>query len=95
MSALPDSTWKFKERKQTLVQKGKNNIPKINDFSLTDEDGNNVTESVLNEPGNYYLVFLKEVPDNTDSWIRGVERIADERKRQVNMFIWLQPRLLK
>lgn len=80
VSALPDSTWKFKERKQTLVQKGKNNIPKINDFSLTDEDGNNVTESVLNEPGNYYLVFLKEVPDNTDSWIRELKRIADEKK---------------
>jgi uncharacterized membrane protein YphA (DoxX/SURF4 family) len=80
VSALPDSTWKFKERKQTLVQKGKNNIPKINDFSLTDEDGNNVTESILNEPGNYYLLFMKEVPDHTDSWLSELKRIADEKK---------------
>ncbi|MBI3884053.1 MAG: hypothetical protein HY305_07605, partial [Sphingobacteriales bacterium] len=31
---LPDSTWEFVERKQVLVKKGKNNVPKINDFSL-------------------------------------------------------------
>ena len=29
VDALPDSTWTFVDRKQTLVEKGKNNIPVI------------------------------------------------------------------
>jgi hypothetical protein len=33
VSNLPDSTWEFVDRKQTLI-KGKNNIPLINDFNL-------------------------------------------------------------
>ncbi len=33
VDALPDSSWEFVERKQTLI-KGKNNIPLINDFIL-------------------------------------------------------------
>jgi len=79
---LPDSTWNFVERKQTLIQKGINNIPLINDFSLTDEDGNDVTESILNEPGKYYLLFMKEAPDNGDAWQKDLKRISDELKQK-------------
>jgi uncharacterized membrane protein YphA (DoxX/SURF4 family) len=69
VSALPDSSWTFSDRKQTLVEKGKNNIPLINDFSLSDANGVNVTESILNNADVYYLLFWREVTDNTSNWI--------------------------
>ncbi len=68
-NALPDSTWKYVDRKQTLIQKGKNNIPLISDFSLTAEDGSDATEIILNNEGTYYLFFMKELPGNTESWL--------------------------
>lgn len=63
VTGLPDSTWKFVERKQTLVQKGQNNIPQINDFSLTTADGIDSTEALLGQPGTYYLLFVKDLDD--------------------------------
>jgi uncharacterized membrane protein YphA (DoxX/SURF4 family) len=63
VAALPDSSWTFVERKQTLVQKGKNNVPLINDFSFTTVSGTDTTEAILNQPGEYYLLFIKTVGD--------------------------------
>src|SRR5690606_12317124 len=37
-ATLPDSSWNFVERKQTLVKKGSNNIPLINDFNLSNAE---------------------------------------------------------
>jgi uncharacterized membrane protein YphA (DoxX/SURF4 family) len=100
VSALPDSTWTFVERKQTLIEKGKNNIPLINDFLLfksdsiyiyqkgeeqveytaanlpdstwelieTKFDKQDVTESVLSQQGDYYLLFIRDFK-NTDKWL--------------------------
>lgn len=61
VNALPDSTWKYSDRKQILVQKGKNNIPLINDFSFTTASGNDTTEAILNQPGTYYLLFIQNL----------------------------------
>lgn len=68
VTALPDSTWKFVERKETLVLKGKNNTPLINDFTFTTESGNDTTEAILNQPGEYYLLFVKDFNKNEDKW---------------------------
>lgn len=77
VATLPDSTWNYVDRKQILVQKGKNNIPLINDFSLTTEEGTNATESILNEPGEYYLLFMKELPTGGDRWLPELKRLAE------------------
>ncbi|MEP6712322.1 MAG: BT_3928 family protein [Ferruginibacter sp.] len=76
VTALPDSTWKFSERKQQLVKAGKNNVPLINDFSLTAEDGTDATDSILNNPGEYYLFFIKEVPANTKEWLQAFKNMS-------------------
>ncbi len=60
-SAIPDSTWKFVDRKQTLVQKGSNNIPVINDYSLTTENGIDTTEALLSSKDEYYLMYIKDM----------------------------------
>ena len=82
MSALPDSTWKFSDRKQTLVQKGKNNVPMINDFSLTDVDGIDQTENILNDQGEYYLIFIKDLPGHSSNWLPELKRISSNATTQ-------------
>ncbi len=68
VDALPDSTWAFVDRKQVLIEKGKNNIPLINDFILKTESGLDTTEAILNQPGAYYLVFAKDFNKEEDNW---------------------------
>ncbi|UEG49399.1 DoxX family membrane protein [Ferruginibacter lapsinanis] len=77
---LPDSTWEFVDRKQTLVEKGKNNIPLINDFSLTDSSGTDVTEAVLGQPGEYYLFFIKNFDEPTTKWTTGFTNLWENAK---------------
>jgi hypothetical protein len=55
---LPDSSWQFVEQKKVLVEKGNGKLPAINDFSLTDVNGNDSTETILSQKGKYYLFFL-------------------------------------
>ncbi|MEQ1553606.1 MAG: BT_3928 family protein [Ferruginibacter sp.] len=63
-----DSSWKFVERKQTLVQKGSNNVPIINDFSLTTESGNDSTEAILSTANDYYLMYIKDLEGYPKNW---------------------------
>ena len=86
VTALPDSTWKFSERKQLLIQAGKNNVLLINDFSLTADDGTDATETILHNAGEYYLFFIKEVPNNTTKWItelKNVFYLAGETNKKI------------
>ena len=82
MSALPDSTWQFVDRIQTLVEKGKNNEPLIKDFDLKSMSGEDVTESVLKQPGEYYLLFVKDVRGLSaqDAWVQELSQIASKYK---------------
>ncbi len=66
--ATPDSTWTFVDRKEKLVQKGSNNIPVINDFSLSTESGNDSTEAILSTPGEYYLLYVKDLDNYPKDW---------------------------
>ncbi len=78
---LPDSTWKFADRKQTLVEKGKNNVPLINDFSLADSSGADITETVLNQPA-YYLFFLNEIKADHSKWLDNFKAVLEKSKQQ-------------
>lgn len=68
ISALPDSTWEFVDRKQFLVKEGKNNVPLINDFILKTESGNDTTEAILSKAGEYYLLLAKDFNQERDTW---------------------------
>ena len=65
---LPDSTWQFVEQKQKLIEKGNGKLPLINDFSLTDANGNDSTEAILGQKGEYYLFFLKTMAEDNNNW---------------------------
>lgn len=79
---LPDSTWKYSDRKQVLVKKGFNNIPLINDFSLTDSSGTNVTAELLGQNKNYYLFFLKNLNDGSVRWSTSFTNLWEKAKLQ-------------
>ena len=79
---LPDSTWTYIDRKQTLLQKGVNNVPLINDFSLTDSSGNDVTDIILGEKGNYYLFFIKEIEKDSSRWSNSFSNLLVKSRQQ-------------
>lgn len=79
VNELPDSSWTFVDRKQVLVKAGSNNIPLINDFSFTDSTGDDVTESILNSGKPFYLLFVKDVPDNINGWKSSLQNLQKAR----------------
>ena len=81
--SIPDSTWEFVDRKQTLSQKGSNNIPVISDFSLTTESGNDSTDAILNTAVEYYLLYIKDVetyPKNWEGDLNLVKTLINQKK---------------
>lgn len=87
MTALPDSTWKFIDRKEVLIEKGKNNIPPISGFTLSTQDGRDITDSILAISGKYYLLFIKELPGNTEKWIEPLKAFAGKPGVADKLFI--------
>jgi len=79
--SLPDSSWTFAERKETLSSKGYNNVAKINDFILSDSTGGDSTEVILNKP-SYYLFFVKEMTGDSDKWLSSFSDVAKLAKQQ-------------
>ena len=83
VDATPDSLWEFVDRKQTLLQKGSNNIPVISDFSLTTENGNDSTDAILNIAGEYYLLYIQDLetyPKNWDGDIELIKKLTNQKK---------------
>ena len=83
VNALPDSTWTYADRKQILIQRGKNNIPLINDFSFGTASGTDTTDAILGQPGEYYLLFIQNVknyPVNWDEDKKVLEKIQKKSK---------------
>lgn len=68
MDALPDSTWTFVKRHDVLVKKGSNNEAPIKDFNLNSASGNDSTEAILSQPGDYYMFFIKDIEDKPERW---------------------------
>ncbi|MGC4103412.1 BT_3928 family protein [Ferruginibacter sp.] len=90
VTALPDSSWKFLERKEILIQKGKNNVPLINDFTFTTASGNDTTEDILNQQGKYYLLFIKDIPKDTDAaWVKYFKSIYNQEKKVAGLPVYV------
>ena len=83
---LPDSTWTFVSRKDVLIEAGKNNEPPIKDFFLNTISGSDSTEAILNNPGEYYFFFIKDVSKDTTHWLenfRNLYNFAKEKNRAI------------
>ena len=87
---IPDSTWQFVDRKQTLIQKGKNNIPLINDFSFTTESGNDTTEAILGQEGEYYLMYTSlfdDIKNPAKDWMEDVALLIKANALNKKLFV--------
>lgn len=87
VNALPDSTWEFVERKQILIEKGKNNEPLINDFTLMTASGTDSTEAVLSTWGEYYLLFVKDVSMLPKGWVEDQRLAAVKSESGKKVFV--------
>jgi len=80
----PDSTWIYDQEKQPnkkLIEKGNGKVALINDFSFNSESGNDSTEAILNYQGEYYLLFIKEIPANYDmDWVASFLELYKAKK---------------
>ena len=83
---LPDSTWTFVSRKDVIIEKGKNNEPPIKDFFLNTLSGTDSTEAILNQPGEYYFFFIRNIAKDTAKWMDDFRRLynfAKDKSRPV------------
>ena len=76
-----DSTWKFVDRKDKLIQKG-DAEPAIKDFTLTDFDGGNQTQSILAETKPVYLLLVQNTATAGKGWDAKMKAI--QQRAQAN-----------
>ncbi len=82
VAALPDSSWEYVDRKETVI-KGKNNIPLINDFNFKTQAGNDTTEAILNQSGEYYLLYTNGFNKKEDKWYDDFKKFYANSKTPV------------
>jgi len=87
MDKLPDSSWTYVDRIQTLVEKGRNNVPLINDFSLTTLNGNDTTEAILSQAGAYYLLFTRDEASYPKNGANEEKLFLHARQKNIPLFI--------
>jgi len=84
----PDSAWIYVDGKmpnKKLIEKGNGKVALINDFILTTSSGNDTTEALLNSPGQYYLLFIKEYPGD-EEW-SATEAYMHLRNKDIPHFV--------
>lgn len=78
-----DTTWKFVDSKTTIVKEAEN-APSILDFAISDYNGSDITQQILNYPGNLMLVFIKDVKEAKTTHLASLQAlIADCKKNGV------------
>jgi len=69
-----DSTWKFVDSKHILIKKGYE--PPIHDFSVTDENGFDHTELLLNDPGYSMLLISYDIRRADEDALKTANNLA-------------------
>jgi uncharacterized membrane protein YphA (DoxX/SURF4 family) len=69
-----DTTWKWLETRQKLLKKGYE--PPIHDFSITDPDGNDITDRVLHDTGYTLLIIAPHVTGISEKELKLVNILA-------------------
>ena len=79
---LPDSSWTFVNRKDIVVEKGKNNEPPIKDFFLNTLSGTDSTDAILNNPGEYYLFMIRDLAKHDYKWVDNFKKFYSDAKQK-------------
>jgi uncharacterized membrane protein YphA (DoxX/SURF4 family) len=75
MDNLPDSTWKFVKRKERRIQEGY--VSKIKDFSIRTLDDQDVTNQILSDPREVYLLVISNFKKANLKHFDEINRIAE------------------
>lgn len=75
-----DSTWKFVDSKSTEVSPAQNESP-VKDFTITNYDGMDITESVLTCKENIFILFVKDVKEANTSNMESLVKLVDACKK--------------
>jgi len=75
-----DTTWKFVDRKDKLIQKG-NAEPEIRDFVITDYDGNDHTQEILTMKGYVFLLFVKDANEAREDNMEKIHALAMQAEK--------------
>jgi hypothetical protein len=79
--------WEYVSAESKLVKKG-NAEPKIHDYIISDYDGNDQTESILNQPGYTFLLYVQDVEKaHTDNMHKLHDLIEDAEKNNVPVYM--------
>lgn len=71
----PDSTWTFIDSR--TVQTSEGYVPPIHDFSIETEQGDDITEEVLNDKGYTFLLIAPHLENADDSRLDRINEIYD------------------
>ncbi|MDR0543318.1 MAG: DoxX family protein, partial [Dysgonamonadaceae bacterium] len=74
-----DSTWTFVTSKVITVKKGYE--PPIHDFSITTEDGNDITDNVLSDPNYTFLLIAHKLEEAEDDNVEKINDIYDYARK--------------
>lgn len=70
-----DSTWTFVEQKVEVIKPGY--IPPINNFSITNTEGNDITDSILQNTKGVFLLISSKLEKANDADIEQINNIYD------------------
>lgn len=76
-----DSTWHFVDRVDKLVQKG-NAEPPVKDFVISDFNGNDSTQQVLQMPGYLFLFMVKDTHEAGAGWDAKMRSLLKDCRQQ-------------
>jgi uncharacterized membrane protein YphA (DoxX/SURF4 family) len=82
-----DTTWTYIETINTLIKKGYE--PPIHDFTITDEDGDDITDEILSDKSYTFLLIAHKLEKASDSHINKINEIYDYAKQNGYCFICL------
>jgi uncharacterized membrane protein YphA (DoxX/SURF4 family) len=91
MNSFPDdfndSTYQFVDRYQKLVRPGTAQAP-ITDFNFISLSGTDTTQAILDQPGFYVLLFLKDANTAEKDWNRRALAVAKVcEQKQIPFFV--------
>lgn len=81
--AIPwqDTSWHYVRRMDKLVRKGTGEPP-IKDFDITDLQGNDSTQAILEHPGYVFLFFVQQVSEASGGWEARMATLQQDCARQ-------------
>lgn len=82
-----DSAYKYVDRHDKIIRPGKNNLPPIKVFSLTTEEGNDVSNYILSNP-EVAVLFMEDASTPLSKWNDGFDKIFKEAgKKNIPVYI--------